>query len=75
LLQYAQIVISLLLLDYLVSFEAVDGDAFELKFEEQEGLGRLAEEWVEAYRDILGIYQDLFFSPFRYAKEALRSVQ
>ena len=38
---------------------------------QQEGLGRLAEEWVEAYRDVffLGIYQYLFFSPFAYARE------
>jgi hypothetical protein len=42
---------------------------------QQEGLGRLAEEWVEAYRDVLGIYQDFFFSPFGYAREGLRSVQ
>jgi hypothetical protein len=42
---------------------------------QQEGLGRLAEEWVGAYQDVFGIYQDLFFSPFTYAQEGLRTVQ
>jgi hypothetical protein len=42
---------------------------------QQEGFGRLAEEWAGAYRDFLGTYQNLFFSPFSYAREGLRSVQ
>jgi hypothetical protein len=42
---------------------------------QQEGLGRLAEEWVGASQDVFGIYRDLFFSPFTYAQEGLRTVQ
>jgi hypothetical protein len=42
---------------------------------QQEGFGRLAEEWVGAYQDFFGAYQDLFFSPFSYAREGLRTVQ
>jgi len=42
---------------------------------QQEGLGRLAEEWVGAYQDFLGTYQEFFFSPFTYAQEGLRTVQ
>jgi hypothetical protein len=42
---------------------------------QQEGLGRLAEEWAGAYQDFFGTYQEFFFSPFSYAQEGLRSVQ
>jgi hypothetical protein len=42
---------------------------------QQEGFGRLAEEWVGAYQDFFGTYQDLFFSPFSHAREGLRTVQ
>src|SRR5215213_4236250 len=40
---------------------------------QQEGFGRLAQEWIGAYEGFS--YEGFFFSPFAYAREGLRTAQ